>query len=236
MTTSPALPVNNYNYLTWAPECADGQEFTTACYDPRAEFGYSILDVPHRLIVAPIVELPFGSGRKWATGRAADLLIGGWTISAAISLQSGFPINIQQAADSRLGGNTANRPNRVSDVSAETTGSFEDRLASDDHPTATWVNPAAFTLAPTGTFGNVPRTMTDVRTPPQYNADAAFIKNFSVGEGKLAQLKIEVLNVLNRPNVRTLRGANTFGNANFGQTNLQASFMRITQVMLRFSF
>jgi len=75
-----------------------------------------------------------------------------------------------------------------------------------------------------------------VRTPPQYNADASFIKNFRVGEGKLAQLKIEVLNVLNRPNVRTLRGANTFGNANFGQTNIQAGFQRITQFMLRFSF
>ena len=236
MTTSPALPVNNYNYLTWAPACADGQQFTTACYDPRAEYGYSILDVPHRVIFAPIVELPFGSGRKWAGGRAADLLIGGWTISAAINLQSGFPINIQQAADSRLGGNTANRPNLVPGVSPATTGSFEDRLASDDHPTVTWVNSSAFTLAPAGTFGNVPRTMTDVRTPPQYNADASFIKNFRVGEGKLAQLKIEVLNVLNRPNVRTLRGANTFGNANFGQTNIQAGFQRITQFMLRFSF
>jgi hypothetical protein len=236
MTVSPALPVNNYNYLPWAPKCAAGQEFTTACYDPRAEYGYSILDVPHRVILTPIVELPFGSGRKWTTGRAGNLLIGGWTISAAISLQSGFPINIQQAADSRLGGNNANRPNAAPGVSPATTGSFEDRLASDDHPTATWVNPAAFTLAPAGTFGNVPRTITDVRTPPQYNADASFIKNFNVGEGKLAQLKIEVLNVLDRPNVRTLRGANVFGNSNFGQTNIQAGFMRITQFMLRFSF
>ena len=236
MTVSPALPVNNYNYLPWAPKCADGQEFATACYDPRAEYGYSILDVPHRIIFAPIVELPFGSGRKWAAGRAADLLIGGWTISAAINLQSGFPINIQQAADSRLGGSNANRPNLVPGVSPGTTGSFEDRLASDDHPTATWVNLAAFTLAPAGAFGNAPRTITDVRTPPQYNADASFIKNFRVGQGKLAQLKIEVLNVLNRPNVRTLRGANVFGNSNFGQTNIQAGFMRITQLMLRFSF
>ena len=236
MTTSPALPMNNYNYLSWAPKCADGQEFTTACYDPKAEYGYSILDVPHRVILAPIVELPFGSGRKWATGRAADLLIGGWTVSAAISLQSGFPINIQQAADSRLGGSNANRPNLVSGAELASPGSFADRLASDDHPTATWLNTAAFTLAPAGAFGNAPRTITDVRTPPQYNADASFIKNFGVGEGKIAQLKIEVLNVLNRPNVRTLRGANTFGNANFGQTNIQAGFMRITQIMLRFTF
>ena len=234
---SPALAVNNYNYLASAPACADGQEFTTACYDPRSEYGYSMLDVPHRVILAPVVELPFGVGKKWATSRAADLLVGGWTISAAINLQSGFPINIQQSADSRLGGQNANRPNLAPGVDLATPGSFEDRLSSADHPTATWVNPAAFRLAPAGTFGDAPRTITDVRTPPQYNVDASFIKNVRLGGGgQVGQLKIEVLNMLNRPNVRTLQGANTFGSANFGQTAIQAGFMRITQIMLRFSF
>jgi hypothetical protein len=233
---SPAVAVNNYNYLAWAPACADGQEFTTACYDPRAEYTHSFLDVPHRVILAPVVELPFGAGKKWATGRVADLFVGGWTISAVMNFQSGFPLNVQQAPDSRLGGQNANRPNRVSGVDLETPGSFEDRLSSADHPTATWINPSAFALAPAGTFGNVPRTITDVRTPEQYNVDASFIKNFRFGGGKVGQLKIEILNLLDRPNVRTLQGANTFGNANFGQTTLQAGFMRITQIMLRFSF
>ena len=233
---SPGLPVNNYNYIPSMPACADGQQFTTACYDPRAEYGDSIIDVPHRVILAPIVELPFGTGRKWATTRVADLLIGGWTISTAINLQSGFPMNIQQAADSLLGGQNANRPNLVPGVNLAPPGGFEDRLASADHSTATWINPTAFTLAPAGTFGNVPRTITDVRTPPQYNVDAAFIKNVRVSGSKVAQLKIEVLNMFNRPNVRSLRLANTFGNANFGQTTAQAGFMRITQIMFRFTF
>jgi len=42
--------------------------------------------------------------------------------------------------------------------------------------------------------------------------------------------------MLNRVNVRSLNGRNTFGNANFGTTGAQAGFMRITQVMFRFSF
>jgi trimeric autotransporter adhesin len=237
---SPGLPVNNYNYRASAPPCASGQQFTTACYDPMAEYAHSVLDVPHRVILAPIVELPFGQGRKWATSDGPlDWVIGGWTVSSIVNLQSGFPLNVQQPADSRLsvgGTSTANRPNLVPNVDLGTAGSFQDRLASADHPTATWINPAAFALAAAGTFGNAPRTITDLRSPGQYNVDAVFLKNATLGGTKVVQMKVEVLNLLNRPNVRALQGANTVGSTNFGQTNLQAGFMRIVQVMVRFSF
>ena len=53
---------------------------------------------------------------------------------------------------------------------------------------------------------------------------------------KTAQIKIEELNLFNRPNVRTLSGRNNFSNTNFGQTGAQAGFMRITQIMFRYSF
>ena len=233
---SPAFPINNYNYIASASACQSGQQFTTACYDPTSEYGYGVLDVPHRVIIAPIVELPFGHGKRWAsTSRAADLIIGGWTLSTAVNLQAGFPINVQQNAESRLGGANANRPN-LSGQSLDTPGSYEDRLASSDHPNATWVNPLAFTLAPTGTFGNVPRTIIDIRTPPQYNTDAVFIKNFRLAGTHTAQLKIEMLNLFNRVNVRAIQGTNNVSNSNFGQTNIQAGFMRITQIMFRYSF
>ncbi len=127
------------------------------------------------------------------------------------------------------------RPNLVSGVDLGTPGSYEDRLASADHPTATWLNPAAFSAAAPFTFGNTPRTLTDLRTPAQYNVDGVFIKNLRFGS-KTAQVKFEMLNLLNRVQVRALRGANTFGNSNFGRTTLQAGFMRITQLMFRFSF
>jgi len=41
---------------------------------------------------------------------------------------------------------------------------------------------------------------------------------------------------MNRVNVRTLNGRNTYGTSNFGQTAIQAGFMRIFQLMARFSF
>ena len=232
---SPGIPMNNYNYIPSMPPCTAGQEFTTACYDPLAEYGLSMLDVPHRVLLSPVAELPFGEGKRWANDGLANLLIGGWTVAGTITLQSGFPINVQQPADSRLGGANANRPN-LTGTDLATSGSFADRLASADHPSATWLNPAAFSLAPTGTFGNAPRAITDVRGPGWYVVDASFIKSVRLGGSKVAQFKLEALNILNRPNVRTLQGANTFGNANFGQTTIQVGFSRVLQMMFRFNF
>jgi len=220
---SPGLPLNNYNFIPGS-----------AYYNPDAEYGYSLLDVPHRVIIAPVVELPFGKGKRWgANSSATEWILGGWTLSAAINLQSGFPLTIQQTDNTGIFSGIQ-RPNLVGGNLA-TSGSFEDRLATAEHPTATWLNPAAFSAAPAFTFGNAPRTITDLRTPGQYNVDGVFMKNFNFGS-KSAQLKIEMLNLLNRPNVRALSGRNNFSNSNFGQTGVQAGFMRITQVMFRFMF
>jgi trimeric autotransporter adhesin len=232
-------PLNAYNYNTSAPACAAGAQFTTACYDPRSEYGYGILDVPHRIIVAPMVELPFGKGKKFASNSGlADAIVGGWSITSITTWQAGFPLNVVQSnPNSILGGTTGARPNINSGVDLATPGDYLDRLASADHPTATWINPAAFSLAAAGTFGNTPRTITDLRTPTQFNTDVSFMKNFRLGGSKAAQVKLEVLNLFNRPTVRALQGNNTFAPGNsFGQTTLQSGFMRIMQFMFRVSF
>ena len=87
-----------------------------------------------------------------------------------------------------------------------------------------------------GTFGNTPRTLTGIRTPAMYNTDAVFIKNFRLRNTHTAQVKLEMLNLFNRVNVRGIRNANNFSNANFGQIAAQGGFMRITQIMFRYSF
>src|SRR5262245_8477352 len=232
------LPMNNYNYFAAAPACQGGANFSTACYNPLSEYGYGILDVPHRIIIAPMVELPFGKGKKFGNNTSMDWLVGGWMITAITTWQAGFPLNINQSnPNSILGGNTDARPQSVSGVDLATSGDYKDRLASADHPTATWINPGAFALTAFGAFTNVPRTITDLRTPTQFNTDASFIKNVRFGGTKSAQLKLEVLNLFNRPTVRALQGNNTFAPGNsFGQTNTQSGFMRIMQFMVRMSF
>ena len=206
-SVSPQLPMNNYNYIPSMPACAAGQDFTTACYDPQR--GVRLRDPrhaappEHRADLRAAVRAAARSGRRAASATTSSAA---GPSPATMSFQSGFPINIQQAANSLLGGAERQSARTCAGVDLATAGDLYDRLASADHPTATWINPAAFTLAPAGTFGNAPRTITDVRTPGRRNVDASFIKNIRLGGTKTAQFKMEIINLLNRPNVRSLQG------------------------------
>jgi len=55
--------------------------------------GTDEFDAPRRLSVAAAWQLPFGKGKKLLTGasRAADLVVGGWTLSTFNTFQDGFP-------------------------------------------------------------------------------------------------------------------------------------------------
>jgi hypothetical protein len=66
-------------------------------YNLDAEYGPSITDTPHRVNVSGIVELPFGKGKRWLDSSGLwNALLGGWSVSAAGYLQSGFPIAVSQ--------------------------------------------------------------------------------------------------------------------------------------------
>ncbi|HZT77389.1 MAG TPA: hypothetical protein VFA27_12085, partial [Vicinamibacterales bacterium] len=231
------LPLNNYNYIASAPACTGND--LAACYDPLAEYSNSLLDVPHRLVVAPTFQLPFGKGKKWGNqSQLANLVGGNWDISFIWIFQSGYPINLTQ--NDNLGGTMlgayAQRPNIVPGVDPTCSGDYAACLSSADHPTATWVNPAAFSIAPNFTYGNAPRTLTSVRTPTQNNVDLSVIKGVLFPGGKSAQLKLEVLNLFNRVTMRGNTTSDTLGSTNFEQWNQQSGFQRLLQVMLRFNF
>ena len=195
-----------------------------------------MLDTPHRFVVAPIVALPFGKDHKIGKSRMGNLFAGGWTAAAVFTWQSGFPIGASQSnSTSNLLGNNQ-RPNLVAGVDTSTTGSWPDRVASADHPSAAWVNPAAFATAAAGTFGDSPRLITSTRTPIQTQTDVSVAKNVAFNNGKTVQLKIEIINLFNRVQLRGNQMNTTQGNSAFGTIVSQGGFMRLTQVMLRFSW
>jgi Carboxypeptidase regulatory-like domain len=63
--------------------------------DAGYENRLSEFDVPHRVALSGIWEVPFGNGRRWAGGTSGltNALIGGWSVQAIGQFQSGRPIS-----------------------------------------------------------------------------------------------------------------------------------------------
>jgi len=202
-------------------------------YDVAAEYGYGLLDVPHKLVLSPIFELPFGEGKKWATSGVGAAILGDWTISSIIAFESGFPISVSNASNN----NSAafflmQRPN-LTGTDPATSGGREDRFFYTGNAGVwldrdAYVNPGLFQL------GNSPRTNPDVRTPHRNNWDFVATKDVRLGGSARGQIRLEVLNITNT--VKT-RGPNAvFGSSSFGRITTQRGFMRLTQLMFRLSF
>lgn len=197
-------------------------------YDLDAEYGYSIIDVPHRLVLAPIVELPFGQGRRWLNqGGVVNALVGGWTFSAIVNVESGFPISVEQNDNNTNSYAGTQRPNVVSGTDPNTSGSRDDRFPN-------YINPAAYSLAAPFTLGNAPRVNPDLRSPHRNNIDAVFQKDVRVTRQTKAQVRFEVLNLTDTVKVRGPE--QRLGRSDFGRIAVQSGFMRLTQISVRFTW
>jgi hypothetical protein len=150
-------------------------------------------DVRHMFNLSAVYQLPFGAGRRYLTvpGRAR-MILGGWTLSAIGTTQTGLPFNITvDRSNGSVPGDYAvsgeERPNYVWGVP----------LTPPGGPTPQeWVNPAAFSVPANGTFGNLGRNA--FRAPSISQVDLALAKELSFGERVKARFRVDTFNVLNR--------------------------------------
>ena len=203
-------------------------------YDLDAEYSLGLLDVPHKLVISPIIELPFGAGKRWATSGAAAAILGDWTISSIVAIESGFPIALSSSSNNLTNAFfLMQRPNATGRDPA-TSGNREDRMFYTGANPGLWLNPAAWTNPGLFQLGTEPRTRGDIRTPHRNNWDFVATKDVRLGGSARAQVRLEVLNITNT--VKTLGPRTAVGAANFGQVNGQRGFMRLTQLMFRVTF
>ena len=197
-------------------------------YDLDAEYGVGLLDVPHKLVFSPIVELPFGSGKRWAQNGVAAAILGDWTVSSIISFESGFPTSISMNSNGLSSGFFRMQRGNPGTGDPETDGSREERIQGNWIIDAGYANPGVFAL------GTLPRTDPDVRTPHRNNWDFVAAKDMRFGDTVRGQIKLEVLNITNTVKVRG--PISTLGSSTFGQIRVQSGFMRLTQLMFRVTF
>ena len=195
--------------------------------DPAPTRMISNQDVPHRLSVSGIYEVPIGRGRRYASSMnpALDIIAGGWQLSGIYTYQTGFPV-----------GNFGN---------LLFTGNYDDiALPGDERTVARWFNTdAGFNKVSAQQLGSNVRTFPmrfdNVRTDNVNNVDLSVIKNATLGGGRTLQFRFDSLNAFNHPLFPGL-GGNSLSptSVQFGAivASTQQNYARRTQVTVKFLF
>ena len=182
---------------------------------PQVERSLSSQDVPQRLVVSYVLDLPFGQGRKYLSNVNSRLntIIGGWGIDGVTTFQRGFPLVFRngQANDATLFG-AGSRPNVLPGCDKLSATNGRERLNR-------WFNPSCFVAPADFVFGTESRVDSTLRADGVENFDVAAFKNLLLDHDGSASLefRVEVFNLFNRtqfsPPNTTCCSTN---NANFG--------------------
>ncbi len=188
------------NY-TWAHAIDDVQDeglYSSGPQDNRnlkAERGNASGDVRHSLSFNALYRLPWGRRVRWLRD---------WQIAGVGILRSGMATTVYIGQNTFGNGNATNqRPDAVVGVSP-----YPAR-----QPVDAWLNPAAFQMPASGTFGNLGRNT--IFGPDLVQLDASLSRQVRVREKFVAQFRGEVFNVQNHPNFAAPN--TTFGTAAFGR-------------------
>ena len=158
------------------------------------DYGLAATDIRNLASINGTYDLPFG--RNHLIGNLNSFLdssISGWSLSAIVALQSGFPFSPQLGYNPTGSGDTRNpvRPN----VNPNFHGKLYPRTPTQ------FFNAAAFSAPAFGTVGNLGR---DTLTGPGLaNFDLSVHKSTQLSEHLHAQFRAEFFNVLNHTNFAT---------------------------------
>jgi len=188
-----------------------GQNF----YDRRSERSVSGGDIPKRLTLAPVVELPFGNGKRWLNNGIGSELLGGWRASAIYTVSVGSPFGITDNSYGFCNGSgmLSDRPNVTMNPlpsgfhqAVGQNGLWFDRTAFDFSGTC----PASFAASnpqfthafdTSKAFGNSPRYFSNIRNPGVNNLDFSVQKDFRIPAGEQTRLAFsaDFFNLPNHP-------------------------------------
>jgi hypothetical protein len=197
-------------------------------------------DIPHRVVVSGIWELPFGKGRKWGHNwnGVVNAILGGWQAGGIYQWQSGRPINLdnrnvyfncpQGAPRTTIKGSTVDATFDTScfyfhDAAVQTNGI--------DDPVKQRADTRIRLASNIRTF---PSRLSRFRGQPLNLWDLSLIKNFSITEKVKLQTRAEFLNAFNHPQFADPNTDPT--SSSFGKTTGQNNLPRNVQIGLKLIF
>ncbi len=212
---------------TWSKNFTDADTIVlntnnlSAIQDPtnlKGEKSVSTQDLPNVFVASFIQELPFGKGRSFLNHGFASYLAGGWQAGAVLRYQSGVPfsygcassipgwdncVRFNQRPGSSLKSAAARRGAVVpfnipaSGANPDTNSIFNLNVARDPVNGA-FADPNASRNGGAYQLGTLRRVVPDYRLNGFKNEDLSVIKNTPLAEHVDLQLKLELLNALNR--------------------------------------
>jgi hypothetical protein len=186
-----------------------GQDF----YHRSAERSVSKGDIPLRLVVSPIYELPFGPGKRWVNHGVTGQVLGGVRVSAVYTLAKGDPVGINDGGFLFCNPSMtiATRPDLVGNPKTgfkRSIGEWFNTNAYDWSGTCAYYSNlrddsgSPYSGEPSLSFGTAPRYSSAVRGPDFDNLDASLQKEFSLphlGEQGRLRLQLDAFNLPNHP-------------------------------------
>jgi Carboxypeptidase regulatory-like domain len=200
------------------------------------EHSISANDTPQRLAAAVVVDLPIGRneiiGRDM--NRVLDTFVGGWSINAMVTQQSGQPIAIADSFE-RLA-NGSQRPNVVCSQLKSGYSMKEVALTWQSQTPLSFFNSNCFVDPGDQIPGNAPRYFSGLRVDGIHDVDTNLSKSFVPKEGTRIELRAEIFNLFNHP--RFASPNNEFLEEGFGSIASDAAgyLPRYFQFGLRFEF
>jgi Carboxypeptidase regulatory-like domain/TonB-dependent Receptor Plug Domain len=202
-------------------------------YNPKAERAVTSSDVPHVVSLSYTYKLPVGPGMQFLSRRGVvGEVVGGWSVSGIQQYQSGRPIHIEYDAVGAAnpffaaGDGYSFRPNVVpgqpfKNPAYRRSCSSPVLATAGRNPCQFYINPAAFTAPPIGTFGDAPNLISSLRMPAYLDEDLSVSKRTQITEKADLQFQANFFNALNRTIFSNGGNATTFIQ-NYAPPNLTA--------------
>lgn len=218
---------NTFGSLNWTFSWTFSKEYSLTCCagpswingDDNFRYAMDSNNKSEELAFSGVWDLPFGKGKKFASGHSgiADKFITGWRADYALTYISGFPVGL---------------PNLINYCGRWDSGSAQNEFHWFNN------NPACYANFPANAAGlsyQPPRFSGNVNNPAAPQLNAAIVKDTKIGERYSLNIRVESFNLTNtaiRPGPGTSFPSTTFGVLPESQQN----FPRLVQLAAKLFF